>query len=114
MHSILDQTQTAFISGRYILNNILAANEVIHYAKHHKQKRIVLKVDFEKAYDKVSWDFIEEFLLSRGFGLRWTQWVMALLKDSHTCINVNGCPSPYFICKRGLRQGILSLHTCLF
>jgi Reverse transcriptase (RNA-dependent DNA polymerase) len=44
-------------------------------------------------------------LLSRGFGSKLTQWVMSPFKRSNTCINFNGNTSPYFQCKRGLRQG---------
>jgi Reverse transcriptase (RNA-dependent DNA polymerase) len=68
---LVDHTQTAFIQGRYILDNVLAAHEIIHYCKIHKEKYLVLKVDFEKAYDKVNWSFIREMLIGRGFGTRW-------------------------------------------
>jgi hypothetical protein len=54
MDKIIDSTQAVFIQGRYILDNVLAANEIIHYAQLHKQKEIVLKLDFENAYDIVS------------------------------------------------------------
>jgi hypothetical protein len=50
----VDQAQAAFIQGRFILDNILAANEIIHFTKVHKQKGIVLKINFEKAYDRVN------------------------------------------------------------
>jgi Reverse transcriptase (RNA-dependent DNA polymerase) len=62
-------------------------------------------VDFEKAYDKVNWSYVQEVLLSRRFETKWTQWVVSFLKGSNTCININGNPSHYFYCKRGLRQG---------
>jgi Reverse transcriptase (RNA-dependent DNA polymerase) len=58
MDKIVDPAQAAFIKGRYILDNVLVANEKIHYAKLHKQKGMVLKVDLEKAYDRVSWTFV--------------------------------------------------------
>jgi Reverse transcriptase (RNA-dependent DNA polymerase) len=51
---LVDPSQTVFLQGRYILDNILAAHEIIHYSKVHKEKGLVLKVDFEKAYDKVN------------------------------------------------------------
>ena len=44
-------------------------------------------------------------LLSRGFGTKWSKWIISLLVGTKTCININGNPTPYFICKRGLRQG---------
>lgn len=106
MHTLVDPTQAAFIKGRYTLYNIVAANEVIHYAKTFKQKGIVLKIDFKKAYDKVSWSFLEKLLLSRGFGIQWTTWILNLLQGSQTCVNFNGTPTHFFFfCKRGLRLG---------
>jgi Reverse transcriptase (RNA-dependent DNA polymerase) len=51
---LVDPTQTAFLQGKYILDNVLAAHEIIYCSKFHKEKGLVLKVDFEKAYDKVN------------------------------------------------------------
>jgi Reverse transcriptase (RNA-dependent DNA polymerase) len=39
MNDLVDHTQTAFIKDRYILVNVLAADELIHYVDKHKQKR---------------------------------------------------------------------------
>lgn len=104
MNYSVDPAQTAFIQDRYILDNVLVANKIIHSVKSTNQQGIVLKVDFEKSYDKVSWDFIKELLLSRGFGVKWTTWIISSLQGSQTCINTNGTPTQYFYCKRGLRQ----------
>jgi Reverse transcriptase (RNA-dependent DNA polymerase) len=68
MNNIVDEAQAAFIQDGFILDNVLAAHEIIHYAKINKQKGIILKIDFEKVYDRVSWPFLKELLLSRGFG----------------------------------------------
>jgi Reverse transcriptase (RNA-dependent DNA polymerase) len=101
---LVDPAQAAFIPGRYILDNVLAANEIIHFSKVHGQKDIVLKVDFVKVYDRVNWSFLLE-MLSRGFGQKWTLWIENLLKGAQTCINFNGSLISYFKCKRGLRLG---------
>jgi uncharacterized 2Fe-2S/4Fe-4S cluster protein (DUF4445 family) len=53
----MDHAQAAFIKRRYILDNVLDATEIIHHAKITKQKRTILKVNFEKAYDRVNWSF---------------------------------------------------------
>jgi NADH dehydrogenase FAD-containing subunit len=110
---IVDHNQLAFIKNRYIMDNVMAAHEIIHYATKYKQKGIVLKVDFEKAYAKVNWSFVQEMLLSRGFGSKLTQWIMSLFKGSNTCINFNGNSSSYFQCKRGLWQGTPYPPSCL-
>jgi Reverse transcriptase (RNA-dependent DNA polymerase) len=102
---LVDPTQTIFIQGRYILDNVLAAHEIIHYSEIHKEKYIVLKVDFDKAYDNVNWNFIREMLIRRGFGNKWVTWIMNLLHGAQTYININGITTQFFQCKRGLRQG---------
>jgi hypothetical protein len=53
MNKLVDLTQAAFIKGRYILDNILAASEIIHSTKNDKTPGVLLKVDFEKAYDRI-------------------------------------------------------------
>jgi len=63
--------QTAFIKGRFILESVVAAHEIIHEVHKRKQEGVVLKLDYEKAYDRVSWSFLEEMLETRGFGGRW-------------------------------------------
>jgi hypothetical protein len=49
------------------LENIVAAHEIVHEATRKKEKGLVLKLDYEKEYDRVSWTFLEEMLVTRGF-----------------------------------------------
>lgn len=65
---IIAKNQTAFIKGRFILESVVAAQELIHAAHSSGNSALVLKLDYEKAYDRVDWDFLDEMLLSRGFG----------------------------------------------
>ena len=58
MHIIIDHKQSAFIQGRSILDSIIVANEVIEEVRKKKSKCIVVKADFEKAYDSVEWSFL--------------------------------------------------------
>ena len=39
-----------------------------------------MKIDFEKAYDRVSWVFLEKVLIGRGFPQKWINWVMQTVK----------------------------------
>ena len=54
----ISRTQTAFIRGQNILEGSLALQEIIHELKRTKELAILLKLDFEKAYDRVSWSFL--------------------------------------------------------
>jgi hypothetical protein len=57
MHNIISGVQSAFVKGRQILDGVLIANEVVDEAKRLKRDAVLLKVDFEKAYDSVDWNF---------------------------------------------------------
>lgn len=83
----------------------MLGQEVIHYSKMHNQQGVIIKVDFEKAYDKINWEYLLEILNSRGFSHRWILWMNNWLRSSQSCISINGDLTPYFYCKRGVRQG---------
>lgn len=80
-------------------------HEVLHEMRKSKRKGMILKIDFEKAYNRVRWDFLERIMVGRGFPSQWIQWVMDTVKGGRVCVNVNGERSPYFRTFRGLRQG---------
>jgi hypothetical protein len=60
-------TQTAYIPGRCILDNIYLAQEAIQYAPESNQNLALLLLDFEKAFDRISWTFMEQALKALGF-----------------------------------------------
>jgi len=53
MDSIISKSQSAFLKGRNLVDGVLVANEMVDFAKKTKKECLVLKVDFEKAYDSV-------------------------------------------------------------
>jgi hypothetical protein len=69
-------TQTAFINDRFILEGVLVLHEVVNELRVRKQKGIIMKLDFEKVYDKVNWELLEEVLVQKSFLRRWINWVM--------------------------------------
>jgi hypothetical protein len=62
---LLAPNQTAFVKGRYFLDSVVSAQEIIHDAIKSGQKGLVLKLDYEKSYDRVDWQFLEEMLIQR-------------------------------------------------
>jgi hypothetical protein len=66
---LLSCNQAAFAKGRLILESVVSAHDIIHKAMTNNRKGLVLKLDYEKAYDKVSWHFLEEILVTRGLAL---------------------------------------------
>lgn len=103
--SLIESTQSAFIAGRCILDNIVAAGETIFSLQKRKLPGNILKVDFAKAFDMVDWDFLLDLLKARGFGVRWIGWIQSLLFSSKAFILVNGSENGYVRYQRGLRQG---------
>ncbi|XP_014621639.1 uncharacterized protein LOC114382644 [Glycine soja] len=66
---------------------------------------MVFKVDFEKAYDSISWAFLDYMLQRMSFCPKWRQWISACLNSATISILVNGSPTKEFAPTRGLRQG---------
>ncbi|XP_058776499.1 uncharacterized protein LOC131650805 [Vicia villosa] len=105
MGSLISCNQSAFVPGRNMLDVVLLVNEVIDWAKQNKSSCLLLKVDFEKAYDSLSWNFLRDMLVRMGFGKRWLMWMDACIFSSHFSVLVNGSATRDFRVYRGLRQG---------
>jgi hypothetical protein len=80
-------------------------NEVIDYAKKTKKECMILKVDFDKAYDSVDWKFLDYMLQRFGFGSKWRAWMRACVCGRNMSVLVNGSPTEEISIKRGLKQG---------
>lgn len=65
MEKVTRQNQSSFIPGGDITDNIIIAQEVFHSLKrfYGSKYRMVLKIDLEKAYNKIRWDFLHDTLL---------------------------------------------------
>ncbi|GKC61416.1 RNA-directed DNA polymerase, eukaryota [Tanacetum coccineum] len=64
------QEQSAFIKGRQIMDGPLILNKVISWCKSKKVQALLFKVDFQKAFDSVRWDHIDDILYKLGFGFK--------------------------------------------
>ncbi|GKV37508.1 hypothetical protein SLEP1_g45534 [Rubroshorea leprosula] len=105
LDKIIGEQQMAFIEGRQLMDGVVIANEVIDEAKRKRLKSFLFKVDFEKAYDKVSWDFVDYMLMRTGFTVKWRKWIRECLQTSMISILVNGSPTKQFSVNKGIRQG---------
>ena len=87
---IVSATQTAFIPGRHILEGVSVLHEVVHEIQKTKATGIILKLDFEKAYDKVQWTFLREVLKGKGLSCQWVSWIDLAVQTGKVCVNLNG------------------------
>ena len=83
----------------------LLVNEIIDWYKRNKINLMVFKIDFVKAFDSVSWDYIFQILQLIGFNQLLMSWIRGCLLSARTSVLVNGSPSHEFTLHRGLRQG---------
>jgi len=87
---VISPFQTAFIPGRNILEGVVILQEVLHELRSKKPSGVLIKLDFEKAYDKVNWNFLEEVLHRKGFAETWIQWISKAVRGGRVCIDLNG------------------------
>jgi hypothetical protein len=104
-HRIIAPTQTTFLKGRFILESVVSVHEVIHSVHSRGESGVVLKLDYEKAYDRVDWSFLDSMLASRGFGPIIRGWIKSILVKGSFCVRINDENSPYFMAGKGLKQG---------
>jgi hypothetical protein len=84
---------------------VLALHEITHELRVKKLGDLLLKLDFEKAYNRVSWDFLWEVLLRKGFSAMVVHRLLQLVSGGQTTVNVNGEIGGFLRNARGVRQG---------
>ena len=105
MPLLIHGSQTAFIQDRCILDNVFTFYAAAEWAKSSSQRLAVLLLDFEKAYDRVDWDFLEGTLTRLGFPTSWIRGVSGLFRSATSAVTIGGFLSRHFTLGRSVRQG---------
>lgn len=117
MPKLIGPAQSSFIPGRLTNDNIVVVQEAIHSMKRKKGRKgwMLLKLDLEKAYDRIRWDFLEDTLRAAGFSENWVGRIIQCVIESSMSVLWNGEKTEAFKPKRGLRQGdLLSPYLFVF
>jgi hypothetical protein len=103
---IISESQSAFVPGCLITNNVLVAFETLHHMHSTKIGRdgvMTLKLDMSKAYDRVEWAYLESLMGKMGFHPRWIFLVMMCINSISYSLLVNGESHGYVKPSRGIR-----------
>ena len=102
----ISETQSAFVAGRQITYNVLIAQEIFHALRTNsggRDKRMAIKTDMSKVYDRLEWEFISAVMKKMGFSETWIEWIMCIIGEIPCLIqwSTKRKHNP----QQGLRQG---------
>jgi len=104
MGSVVGEGQT-LVKGRYIHESVKVVLDMMHHLGNSNTKGIILLLDQEKAFDRVSWTYLKKIVEEFGFGPRFLVWLDILYSDSKATLKINNTMGSNFEIRRGVRQG---------
>lgn len=104
---VISHNQASFVPGRQSCGNFIICQEVAHSLKYIKAKHggMILKLDLEKAYDRLEWNFVQESLIDASVPWKLVSVILNILQRSTCKLLWNGETTETFKLARGLRQG---------
>jgi hypothetical protein len=103
---VVDESQSAFVPGKIIHDNIIIAHELLRgYNRKHISPRCAIQMDLQKAYDTVEWTALEMIMREMNFPKKFINWIMICVSTVSYKYAINGQQSELLKAKRGLRQG---------
>ena len=102
---VVHHDQNAFVKGRTIFDAVRTISDIMDYTEMKGYEGIMSAIDFEKAFDSLSLEFLFKSLELFGFGVSFISWIKTFYKNITSSVANNGFFIPYFNVKRGVRQG---------
>ena len=91
--------------GRDIADTLASIRDIIDLVEMDNMEGYILKIDQEKAFDRVSHEYLLDVLETFGFGNGFKTWVKIFYTDIHSSVKSNGYLTKYFPIKNSVRQG---------
>ena len=102
---VTSSDQVGYIRGRYIGDNIRIMLDILEMTKYEVDPGLMVMVDFEKAFDTESWDFLHKTLEFFNFAPTFKKYIKLLYASPECCVTNNGFHTEFFPISRGIRQG---------
>jgi hypothetical protein len=93
---VVRPSQTTFVQGRNILDKVVILHEIVRKLHAKKLNEVILKLDFEKAYDKVKWYFRQQTLRMKGLSNEWRALIKSFVSRGSVAIKFNHDVGRYF------------------
>jgi len=103
--TIVHADQVGYVKGRNIGDNIRTLLDILDITKHKSDPGMLVMIDFEKAFDTVSWKFLHQTLQYFNFGPTFIQYIKLLYTEAECSVTNNGYHTEFFKISRGIRQG---------
>ena len=105
LQKIISYCQNSFIKKRFKINNILDIDTIFSHSKQQEENSFLLFLDQEKAFDRISHDFVKDALTSFNFSSNFIKIISNLYENQQAIILFNNAISTSFQLQRGVRQG---------
>ena len=103
--SIIHKSQSGYIKGRSISNNIRLIDDIIKFANEENIPGLAVSLDFSKAFDSLSKSSILYALDCFNFGNVFKNYIQTIISNSLSAVKNGGWISSWFKAERGVRQG---------
>ena len=103
--SLIHSDQIGYIKCRLINDAVRTIADIIHHTNKENKPGALLFLDFKKAFDTVSFNYLLKCLKRFNFGPSFINWIQVLYKNANSCVMNGGISSGFFNIERGVRQG---------